>query len=218
LLISDDNSDKWCPECGEHKPRSEFFTDRRAHDGKTSYCKPCMTRRNAESKARRARGERLVQRRARRALLDWSDEKKCCSCGEVKPLEAFAINRTQRRGVGSYCLPCHNRIVRDNAVKVHGSTRDKHLKQRYGLTSEDVAAMVAAQGGVCAICEVRPAEHVDHDHDTGAVRGILCFTCNVGLGNFNDEPERLLLAYYYLNRTPGVDSAARVRRILRRAS
>lgn len=177
-----------------------------------------MTRRNAESKARRARGERIERRRPKRLLLDWSDEKRCTACGEVQPLDAFAINRTDRRGVGSYCLPCHNRVVRENVVKNHGSTRNRHLKRRYGLTDEDVAAMVEAQGGGCAICAVRPAEHVDHDHETGAVRGVLCFTCNVGLGNFGDEPERLLLAHRYLTRHAAASGAARVRSILRRAS
>ena len=79
--------------------------------------------------------------------------------------------------------------------------------------------MVEEQGGACAICQVRPAEHVDHDHETGAVRGILCFTCNVGLGNFGDEPERLLLAHRYLTRRePAASGAARLRLILGRAS
>ena len=177
-----------------------------------------MTRRNAESKARRARGVRLTTRRPMRILRDWTDEKRCPACGETKPLEAFVINRTRARDLGAYCLPCHNRIVRENVVKNHGSTRNRHLKQRYGLTDAEVADMVAAQGGGCAICRVRPAEHVDHDHDTGAVRGVLWFTCYVGLGNFGDEPDRLLLAYNYLTRRPAGTGAARLRLILGRAS
>lgn len=212
---------KWCPECDQYKALTAFFTDRRAGDGKTSYCKPCMTRRNVESKARRARGERIERRRPRRTLHDLAMEKRCPECGEVKPLDAFAINRTQRRDLGSYCLPCHNVVVRKNTEKNHGSTRNKHLKERYGLTHDEVAAMVEAQGGTCAICQVKDAEHVDHDHETGEVRGILCFTCNVGLGNFNDDPERLLLAHRYLTR-PDAETlervAARLRLITRRAS
>lgn len=197
---------------------SEFFNDRRARDGKTSYCKPCMTRRNAESKARRACGERVTDRRPRRAPLVERVDRRCPACGETKPLEAFVANRRGTDGYGAYCRPCHNRITRENRTKNHGSTRDYHLFARYGVTASEVAAMVAAQDGTCAICRVRPAEHVDHDHATGAVRGVLCFTCNVGLGSFNDEPERLRLAHDYLFRTPGADTAARVRRILGRAS
>lgn len=201
---------KWCPECGETKVLGDFYVDRRSPVGVTSYCKPCMRHRNAESRARRARGERLAGRRPPRLLFDWSDEKRCPSCGETKPLEGFAINRTQPRDVGSYCLPCHNRIVRENRILIHGSTRNFHLKRRYGLVDEDVAAMVEAQGGSCAICQVKPAAHVDHDHATGEVRGILCFTCNVGLGNFDDEPDRLLLAHRYLTR-PDAETSQRVR-------
>jgi hypothetical protein len=212
---------KWCPECQRFKRVAEFFTDRRAKDGKTSYCKPCLTRRNAESKARRARGERVTQRRTRRTLHDLALEKRCPQCGEVKRLDAFAINRSESREIGAYCLPCHNEIVRENVELNHGSTRNYHLKRRYALTSDDVAAMVEAQGGKCAICRVKDAEHVDHDHVTGDVRGILCFTCNVGLGSFNDEPERLLLAHRYLTR-PTAESVervtARLRLISRRAS
>ena len=212
---------KWCPECDCFKTLAEFFTDRRASDGKTCYCKPCMTRRNAESKARRARGERIERRRPKRTLHELAFEKRCAECGEIKRLDAFAINRSQPHGVGAYCLSCHNQIVRENAIAVHGSTRSKHLKARYGLTADEVAVMVEAQGGTCAICQVKPAEHVDHDHETGDVRGILCFTCNVGLGNFNDEPERLLLAHRYLTRPDAAARdhvRARLRLITRRAS
>jgi len=212
---------KWCPECERFKAVADFFTDRRASDGKTCYCKPCTTRRNAESKARRARGERIERRRPKRTLHAHAVEKRCPECGETKRLEEFVINRTKNRELGGYCLPCHNAIVRENVELNHGSTRNFHLKARYGLTHDDVAAMVEAQGGKCAICKVKDAEHVDHDHETGEVRGILCFTCNVGLGNFSDDPERLLLAHRYLTRpTPDTVErvAARLRLISRRAS
>ncbi|HVF04881.1 MAG TPA: endonuclease VII domain-containing protein [Frankiaceae bacterium] len=146
-------------------------------------------------------------------------KKQCPGCGETKPPDAFQMNRTGTRGYGGYCLSCHNRITRENRVKNHGSTRNYHLVARYGLTADEVKEMVAAQGGTCAICRVRPAEHVDHDHETGEVRGVLCFTCNVGLGNFGDDPHRLLLAQRYLTRSRAtVDTAARLRLTTRRAS
>ena len=58
--------------------------------------------------------------------------------------------------------------------------------------------MLEAQGGVCAICRAAPAAHVDHDHETGAVRALLCFNCNGGLRQFRDDPSLLFQAAFYL--------------------
>jgi hypothetical protein len=66
----------------------------------------------------------------------------------------------------------------------------EELRLRYGLPT--------GQGGVRAICGAPDAEHVDHDHASGWVRGILCFDCNGGLGQFRDSPEYLANAITYL--------------------
>ena len=58
--------------------------------------------------------------------------------------------------------------------------------------------MLAGQDGLCAICRNAPAEHVDHDHATGAVRALLCFNCNGGLGQFKDDPFLLHAAAFYV--------------------
>lgn len=58
--------------------------------------------------------------------------------------------------------------------------------------------MLAAQGGLCAICREAPATHVDHDHATGKVRGLLCFNCNGALGQFRDRQDLMLRAVVYL--------------------
>ena len=59
--------------------------------------------------------------------------------------------------------------------------------------------MVAEQGGTCPICGRADPEHVDHSHETGAVRGILCFNCNGGLGQFRDSTDALVAAAAYLD-------------------
>jgi len=58
--------------------------------------------------------------------------------------------------------------------------RRHHLKEKYGITLEEYDRLLAAQGGVCAICQQPSLKtlHVDHDHETGKPRGLLCFTCN----------------------------------------
>ncbi len=60
--------------------------------------------------------------------------------------------------------------------------------------------MIERQGGVCAICRQKPAAHVDHNHRTGKVRGVLCFGCNGGLGQFQDNVESIRRAIEYIQR------------------
>jgi hypothetical protein len=60
--------------------------------------------------------------------------------------------------------------------------------------------MLEAQRGLCAICRAAPAVHVDHDHATDAVRELLCFNCNGGLGQFRDDPAVLRAAADYVER------------------
>ena len=98
----------------------------------------------------------------------------------------------------SYCTPCFNRKKEESRQRVHGGSRNYHLQRRYGITAADADAMLEAQGGLCAVCRERPAEHVDHDHLTGQVRGMLCFCCNQGLGNFRDRADVLQAAIGYL--------------------
>jgi 5-methylcytosine-specific restriction endonuclease McrA len=81
--------------------------------------------------------------------------------------------------------------------------RDAHLRRKFGIGSPEYDAMLESQGGVCAICGRSPRKgsslHVDHDHETGCVRGLLCFRCNGGLGQFAESPERLVEAAEYLD-------------------
>lgn len=78
--------------------------------------------------------------------------------------------------------------------------RDRNLKLRYGLDRTDYDHMVAEQAGRCKLCQSTQTKplYVDHDHETGRVRGLLCFHCNVALGHFRDDPELLEAALSYL--------------------
>ncbi len=76
---------------------------------------------------------------------------------------------------------------------------------KYGLTPDALAALLAGQNGVCAICRTvlnstsKPTTpHVDHDHKTGAIRGLLCSHCNTGIGALRDDAANVMAAYRYL--------------------
>lgn len=83
-----------------------------------------------------------------------------------------------------------------------------HLKRYYNLTVEEYQRMWDTQGGVCAICgepETKTSRNgvvkslsVDHDHDTGEVRALLCQTCNTGIGNLKDDPSLMRRAAEYM--------------------
>ena len=78
---------------------------------------------------------------------------------------------------------------------------EQRKKRQYGLSAEQFNAMRDRQGGRCLICGCVPEKtlHIDHNHGTGAVRGLLCGKCNVGLGLFGDNPTRLERAAAYLS-------------------
>ena len=84
------------------------------------------------------------------------------------------------------------------------TSRDRYLRRTYGITEAQYQQLLEAGGGGCWICGKPPkkrALHVDHDHKTGRVRGILCWRCNRGLQHYTDEPARLRAAATYLEST-----------------
>jgi hypothetical protein len=128
-------------------------------------------------------------------------QKRCRDCSTVKAFEAFPRNKRYRDGRHPYCQPCHVAPGKESYERLHGGTRNYHLGRRYGITAAQYDAMLAGQGGLCAACGERPAEHVDHDHAHGHVRGLLCSCCNQGLGNVRDDVGHLRAAAAYLERT-----------------
>jgi hypothetical protein len=125
--------------------------------------------------------------------------KRCPDCGATKPLDEFPRNKNYRDGRHPYCKPCHNARGKESKQRLYGGSRHYHLKRRYGIGADDFDRLVEEQGGMCAICGRRDPEHVDHSHATGEVRGILCFNCNGGLGQFRDSVDALRSAVAYLD-------------------
>lgn len=145
-----------------------------------------------------------------------SDAKVCTRCGKEYPAtpEYFYKQKSGKYGVYSRCKKCYNetrreygrserRKVTQRKYNKTGKAKSGALKYLYGITSEQYNQMFLQQEGCCAICgkhqsEFKRALCVDHNHETGEIRGLLCSKCNLGLGNFKDDSEILKKAIMYV--------------------
>lgn len=93
---------------------------------------------------------------------------------------------------------CHKCLAVRYASTRKANARRQHLRIKYGITEAQYDALLQAQNGKCRICGTAGKLHVDHDHGTGRIRGLLCHQCNVGLGHFRDRPDLLTKAIEYL--------------------
>lgn len=189
---------KWCPDCNSEKALSDFPPSRSRKDGRGTYCRECMRQRSKASyRTTRAKAGHVVKDRP--AVPDGCAY--CPDCSVVKPLSAFPRSKNRTNGRGVYCKPCHNTRSQESSRRLHGGGRHYHLVARYGISAADADKMVDDQEGLCAVCRAAPAVHVDHDHVFGTVRGVLCFNCNGGLGQFRDRTDVMRSAIRYLERT-----------------
>lgn len=154
-----------------------------------------------------------------------NDLKTCTKCGESFPnTSEYFYGYGGRRGLKSWCKTCTAkagkawRASQPERAKAKSRAnwklyklehpdymRDYNLRRCYGITLDEFDVLFAEQGYRCAICGVsnedysgKKSFHVDHDHATGAIRGILCHSCNIGLGNFKENGEVLHKAILYL--------------------
>lgn len=144
----------------------------------------------------------------------------CTVCNKFKTLEDFGFRQKAQRIRFRHCRQCasasalryiHKRCKRDPQHKLTLRERSgwSMIRKKYGLTREQYQAMHDEQQGLCLICGQPETTYgkgklrklaVDHAHDeTHRVRGLLCSTCNNGLGCFKDNHELLLKAIEYLN-------------------
>lgn len=131
--------------------------------------------------------------------------KVCAACQEELDLSEFHKDKSRADGRHAYCRSCRSRLNRgyrvSNAIAVEGRKRQwirenpeknrliwrrSHLKRHYNMTIEEFDALVVAQGNACAICREEKKLVVDHDHDSGKVRGLLCHSCNIAVGRLGD--------------------------------
>lgn len=149
--------------------------------------------------------------------------KNCSTCGVDKNPSEYHKDVSQKDGLAFYCIVCRKKSARlyynnnkdrfysynskwkkANPGKVRATSRALKLKYNFNITVSDYDKMMLAQGGVCAICSGTNKDgrrlHVDHDHSTGAIRGLLCGRCNPAIGLFDDSIEVISKAVDYLKR------------------
>lgn len=144
--------------------------------------------------------------------------KVCVACKVRKAASEFRPNARMKSGLESYCRPCavaksaEWRAKNPDKVKRLAAARPKRttderwavmLWVNYRIKPEEYWALHAKQGGVCAICgeagtTKRGMLHVDHCHETGQIRGLLCHRCNLALGHMRDRVDLLRKAIDYL--------------------
>lgn len=121
--------------------------------------------------------------------------RQCYNAGVEAP-KATCHPTKPRAGGGGLCRQCYANLphVKTRAVMV------RRLR-KYNLPEDRYLAMLAEQGGLCAICRGRVPGAIDHDHKTGLVRGLLCRPCNSGIGHMGEDVTALAAAIAYLKRT-----------------
>ena len=173
---------KRCKVCGDLKPLDDFYKSSGMREGDRNDCKVC----NLAAKAARVAADPQPHRdRVRRWQLENQERYR-------------ATQRTYKQ-----------------RPDLKAAARDYHLRRKYGITLAEYESRLEAQGGVCAICkEARPEErtlHVDHDHVTGEIRGLLCFRCNNAIGDLRDDLELVYRMLDYLDRDIEALATARAR-------
>lgn len=160
---------KNCRVCEKWKPLDDFYRMAGMRDGHRNECKACNL---AEKKQRyQADPAKAIAR-----VKEWQK----ANPERVKETRRLNNARPERRR----------------------KQRDTYYRRTFGISADDFDALLAEQGGGCAICCSVPDRaaslHLDHDHVSGELRGILCLSCNQGVGKFRDDPELLERAATYV--------------------
>ncbi len=209
-------TEKTCGKCLTSKPREDYFNkDKSQQDGYCRYCKSCRREKRqkwyAEHKEEKAASDKAYRERNREA---YSESRRQYRKANAEQIKAYFRNRTlndpeyaERKRKTSRQWEIANpekKLARSRAYNAKHRYRN-HLRYHYGLTLEMYNAMVAAQGGRCAICNGEPTGRrkkllVDHNHATGKVRQLLCYKCNLIVGVFETSFDLIAKASEYIAR------------------
>jgi hypothetical protein len=171
---------KRCTKCGATKPADAFG---RYGRGRRAVCGPCHSASTVEWQ--RSNPAKYSEKQKR-----WR-----------------AANKDRIRG---YKTKPWSEYTPEQKARKAATSRVRHLQRKFGITLEQWQEMHDRQGGVCAICRIpgRVGRHgklqVDHCHETGRIRGLLCGPCNVALGIFGDTADALARVLRYVRGEPHV--------------
>lgn len=194
---SKDGRNRWCRECYREWHRARYVPK----DGGTDAPRECVQCGSTYTPTSRNGKQRFCSPACKMKARYWranpAEAKVCLSCGE----DITGMRRDAR-----YCSDrCTLRHRRETGRITRESRRADMLKSKYGMTLADYDRMLTAQGGGCGICGSDGQKgrwsgllHVDHCHETGKVRGLLCDSCNLALGKFKDDPNVLRRAAEYI--------------------
>lgn len=132
---------------------------------------------------------------------------RCSQCKRKLPIDCFYSNRLRAGGIQAYCRDCNKKRCKDWRKRNpnHFKTpefRDYQYQYKYGITLAEFQQKFDKQNGRCAICNQTQEKLlvVDHNHNTGQVRDLLCNNCNTVLGYVKEDPAILIAALAYLQK------------------
>ena len=187
---------KICTKCGVEKPLSEYYRKSQARGGgHRSACKTCCNR----------------KKHTEDVPFTTLTEQECTKCHTVKPMSEFPVDRYKSSGYSPSCKDCRNKYRRDNRARLSIQEKkywennpDKKLakiRRRqarfYGMSYEEYEAALKTE---CEICGKKDDLAIDHCHDSGKVRGVLCRPCNRAIGMLGDDFDRVQSAANYLKK------------------
>lgn len=167
---------KTCVHCKESKSIKEFHTRSSQSDGLAYYCKVCT---KVLAQEYRNRPENIVANRER--ARKWR---------EANPEKAKAT---------------HDGWVKRNRARYNEANKWRRLRHRYGLSREAYENLMRVAGGVCELCGSGHILCLDHCHQSGLVRGILCMRCNTAMERFDEMPDFPARVVKYLEKHNGED-------------
>ena len=189
---------KVCLKCNERKDFHKFNKKSQFPDGYYSICRSCDCRKSVNRRTAHELQEELV-----------NNKKTCCVCKEVKSRDDFWNTKRTKDGKTYECKSCGGarrcKYEADKKDKIQTTKRLSQIKTYYNSSEEVIVGMMNQQKGCCCVCGDTLQDPcsgknyaIDHNHNTGEIRGLLCLHCNSMLGQAKDSPSILLAGYNYL--------------------